>query len=78
LSPVYTIGHNQELTLPNFSFCIKVCYCDKHQVMYRTVESLYCTPETNITVYVILRLKKKKTMVALTYAVTINTQGPKI
>ena len=24
---------------------------DKHWVMYRIVESLYCTPETNITLY---------------------------
>ena len=25
---------------------------DEHQVMYASVESLYCTPETNITLYV--------------------------
>ena len=29
---------------------IKKCACcDEHQVLYGTVESLYCTPETNIT-----------------------------
>ena len=27
-------------------------YHDEHRVMYRVVESLYCTPETNITLYV--------------------------
>ena len=27
------------------------CY-DKHQVLYGGVESLYCTPEINITLYV--------------------------
>ena len=26
--------------------------CDEHQVMHGSVESLYCTPETKITVYV--------------------------
>ena len=25
---------------------------DEHRVMYGSVESLYCTPETNITLYV--------------------------
>ena len=25
--------------------------CDKHQMMYGIVESLYCTPKTNITWY---------------------------
>ena len=27
-------------------------YCDEYRVMYGTVESLYCTPETNTTLYV--------------------------
>ena len=27
-------------------------YHDEHQVMCRSVESLYCIPETNITLYV--------------------------
>ena len=27
-------------------------YCDEHWVMYKIAESLYCTPETNITLYV--------------------------
>ena len=27
----------------------KGCTYDEHQVMYGSVESLYCTPETNIT-----------------------------
>ena len=32
---------------------IKECTCcDEHQVMYRSVESLYYTPETNLTLYV--------------------------
>ena len=30
----------------------KECTCDKHRVMYGSVESLYYTPETNITLYV--------------------------
>ena len=28
---------------------IKVGTCDEHWVLYGSVESLYCTPETNIT-----------------------------
>ena len=39
-------------------------YHDEHQVIYRIVESLHCTPETNITLYVnytgIFLLEKKK------------------
>ena len=31
---------------------LECAYYDEHQVMYRIVESLYCTPETNITYYV--------------------------
>ena len=32
---------------------IKECTCcDEHQVLYGSVELLYCTPETNITLYV--------------------------
>ena len=32
---------------------IKECTCqDEHQVMYGSVGSLYCTPETNETLYV--------------------------
>ena len=31
---------------------IKECTCDGHWVIYGIVESLYCTPETNITLYV--------------------------
>ena len=31
---------------------IKVCTCDEHQVLYGRVESLYCTLETNIMLYV--------------------------
>ena len=27
-------------------------HCGEHWVMYRIVESLYCTPETNTTLYV--------------------------
>lgn len=35
---------------------------DEHRVMYETVESLYCTPETKITLYVnYLDLKQNKT-----------------
>ena len=26
--------------------------CDEHWVLYGSAESLYCTPETNITLYV--------------------------
>ena len=31
---------------------IKDCTGDEHWVMYGIVESMYCTPETNITLYV--------------------------
>ena len=31
---------------------IKECICDKHRVLYGSVESLYCIPKTNITLYV--------------------------
>ena len=30
---------------------IKEDTCDEHWVMYGTVQSLYCTPETNITLH---------------------------
>ena len=33
--------------------------CDEHQVMYGIVESLYCTPETNVTLLTLLELKLK-------------------
>ena len=34
--------------------------CGEHSIMYRFVESLYCTPETNITLCVnSLKLKQK-------------------
>ena len=32
--------------------------CDEHQVMYESAESLYCTSETNITLYVNWNLNK--------------------
>jgi len=32
---------------------IKECpFCNEHQVLYASVESLYCIPEINITLYV--------------------------
>ena len=32
---------------------IKECtYQDEHRIVYRSVESLYCTLETNITLYI--------------------------
>ena len=31
---------------------IKECTGDEHQALYGSVESLYCTPETNITLCV--------------------------
>ena len=32
---------------------VKDCTCwDEHKVMYGTAESLYSTPETNITLYI--------------------------
>ena len=31
---------------------IKECTCEEHEVMYGSVESLYCTHETNIIFYV--------------------------
>ena len=38
---------------------IKECTCcDKHRVTYESVESLYCTPETNTTLYVNWNLNK--------------------
>ena len=30
----------------------KCTYCNKHWVLYRIAEPLYCTPETNLTLYV--------------------------
>ena len=39
---------------------IKEGTCDEHWVLYGSVESLYCTPGTNITLYVnSLELKLK-------------------
>ena len=38
----------------------KECTCGEHRVLYGIVESLYCTPGTNITLYVnSLELKLK-------------------
>ena len=37
-------------------------YCDEDWVMYEIVESLYCTLETNITLYVnytVIKIKKE-------------------
>lgn len=34
--------------------------CDEHRVVYRIVKSLYCTPETRITLYVNYTSRKKK------------------
>ena len=34
-------------------------YCDEHQVMYGSAESLYCMPETDIILYVNLKIKIK-------------------
>ena len=42
---------------------IKEYTYDEHWVMYRIVESLYCTPETNITLdinYISIFFKKNK------------------
>ena len=36
----------------------KECTCDEHQVLYRSAESLYRTPETNMTLYVNWNLNK--------------------
>lgn len=33
-------------------------HCDEHQVLYGSVEWLYCTPETNITLFVNCNLNK--------------------
>ena len=38
---------------------IKECTsCDEHQILYGSIESLYSTPETNITLYVNWNLNK--------------------
>ena len=48
-------------------------YCDEHWIVYRTVETLHCTPETNITLYVnytgikIIKKKQPKTKKVTTY-----------
>ena len=37
-------------------------YCDEHWIMYRIVESLYCTSETKVTLrinYTSLKIRKK-------------------
>ena len=31
---------------------IEDCTCDIHWVSYESVESLYCMPETNVTLYI--------------------------
>lgn len=31
---------------------IKECACDEHWAMYRGVDSLYCIPEANVTLYI--------------------------
>lgn len=38
----------------------KACTCEEPRVMYGGVESLYCAPENNITLYWNLKLKFKK------------------
>ena len=52
-------------------------YHDKHGVLYRIVEPLYCTPETNVTVYVtytgIKILKKFKN---LKHYILVMTSSP--
>ena len=41
---------------------IKDCICcDEHLVLYASIESLNCTPETNITLYVSWNLHKRFT-----------------
>ena len=53
-------------------------YPNEHRVMYRIVESLYCTPETNVTLYVnYTRIKKINTNFFLnTQAqVTVNAKA---
>ena len=48
LSYLYTNCVKDKLTMGN-----KECpYCDEHWVLNGNVESLYCTPETNIKLYV--------------------------
>ena len=35
-------------------------YCGDHFIMYKNIKSLYCTPETNIILYVKYNLIKNK------------------
>ena len=47
------LTHCKPHTVIPFTINIKEHVCgDEHWVTYGTVESLYCTPETNITLYV--------------------------
>ena len=39
---------------------LEYTHYDEHWEMYRTAESLYYTPENNITLYVYTWIKKKK------------------
>ena len=45
---------------------IKECTCDEHLVLYQSIESAYCTPETDITLHVNWNLNKnlKKKIIA--------------
>ena len=36
--------------------------CNEHQLMHGSVNSLYCTPKTNIVGWLILKLKNKHTI----------------
>jgi len=49
------------------------CTChDEHQVMYRIVESQYCTPETDITLcFTYSRFKKKKECYSMCKKITV-------
>ena len=39
---------------------LTTCICGDHFTMYTNIKSLCCTPETNIVLYVIPQVKKKK------------------
>ena len=46
-----TIENKLKVTRGEVCTGIKECTRDEHQVFYGSVESLYCTPGTNITLY---------------------------
>ena len=45
------ISNDKEEIINQKGFYKEDTCCDEHQLLYGSVESLYCTPETNVTLY---------------------------